>query len=241
MAIAFHLGALLLAITSFPVYAQHVRGLGSNQAVMIRHIRRAKASGQTIMPFDQRFFSGKVLIDGSQWLVVFCGSQAGEACAGVRQELGQLSLSDRLPADRLHFAEVNCTFQGSLCHQQNFSTETVAVVHYSNGGRQATWSSAHQSKATAAADFKRWFWTTFRKDSPLESAWNFVCQAWRRIWSQFSNIASDFINWQYAPVFICTVVFQVAVVFWVILDGFEIWPKSLVAAWQFASSSINDQ
>merc|ERR1719446_1655564 len=158
-------------------------------------------------------------------MVLFCQSREADQCKDVHEQLTQLGPDSHAPLNSMRLAEVDCSLDMQLCHEQGFATQTAAVVHYFQGTRQAVWLSDGNDKNTPPQSFGRWMQMTFNRYG--EGPW-----AWQGTWDRICNMP-QLLQIDLAKVspetaaFVFGLALVVTVVAWVIMEGFELWPKAL--------------
>mmetsp|Transcript_35375 Transcript_35375/g.56393 ORF Transcript_35375/g.56393 Transcript_35375/m.56393 type:complete len:237 (-) Transcript_35375:73-783(-) len=190
-----------------------------------KRLRMKMASGTPVLPLDGRYFLGDSFIEDHHWLVMFCGGQDAQKCENVRQEMVGVVKNHGAPMDDMHFGEVDCTRDEVFCYSQTFTSSPVAVVHYFKGMRQTIWVPTENSQASPGAEFMAWFRATFVDDAwSLRSVWDHLSQyvpSLELVWDQISQYLPS-IDPAYAVDFVCIVIFEIAVVAWVVMYGFEL-------------------
>mmetsp|Transcript_16475 Transcript_16475/g.26140 ORF Transcript_16475/g.26140 Transcript_16475/m.26140 type:complete len:245 (-) Transcript_16475:118-852(-) len=191
-----------------------------------KRLRMKMASGTPVLPLDGRYFLGDSFIEDHHWLVMFCGGQDAQKCENVRQEMVGVVKNHGAPMDDMHFGEVDCTRDEAFCNSQKFESSPVVAVHYFKGMRQTIWLPTEHSQGSAAAEFITWFRASFVDDDTwsLLSLWDNLSQ-WLPSVETVRNRVSQYlpsIDPEYTVDFVCIVIFQIAVVSWVLMYGFEL-------------------
>jgi len=197
----------------------------SGTAMLANRIRGHIAGGTGIVPLDRRFFHGNSFIEGTPWLMLFCGGHDVQQCADTRRELKRLSEMKQSPVGSFHFAEVDCTQDEPFCQEQGFAEQPVVVAHFFEGYRQAVWSPLRQREIAPAKDFAKWIRETIEGDWPYDSIWAQVSGTWQSAWHQLLRMAPSIVDPEIIFPVACMILIEVAVVSWVVMEGFEVWPK----------------
>jgi hypothetical protein len=217
-------GIFLVAITLVGYLTMSQPASAVRTGILAKRLQMQMASGAPVLPLDGRYFLGESFIEDHNWLILFCGQDV-EKCAKIREELVEVVKSHGTPMDDMHFGEVDCMRHEAFCNSQNFEATPVAAVHYFKGTRQATWLPGKHSQASLATEFMTWFRVTFGDDAwSLYSLWDHVSPylpSMHRIWERVFQYLPT-IDPEYTPDLFCVLVFEIAVVSWVIVHGFEL-------------------
>lgn len=225
MACVHQLVKILVPVLALLDLAQS-RPMGTT-AILAFRVQQALKSGKPIVPFDRHFFRGKALIEGTHWLVFFCGGQDSEQCAIIREEFLRVSTASSKPVEGMHFAEVDCTREADFCQRQDFATQPAAVVYYFNGEKQAAWHALERSASVNA--LLRWIQTTFHGGSDSNRYWDIIPETWEAGLRWCKEGAASFlqrVDLDMAVLLVGVIIFQIGVVTWVIMEGFEMRPKT---------------
>mmetsp|Transcript_109293 Transcript_109293/g.189664 ORF Transcript_109293/g.189664 Transcript_109293/m.189664 type:complete len:225 (-) Transcript_109293:233-907(-) len=214
-----HTGLMFVFMIAFLPLAMAKQGLHS--------FMRQGARQHDVVPLGARDFAGQAFIEGvgdSDWLVLFCGN--AEPCHEFRQKFRRMSASlsgsPVLSSSRVHFAEVNCATHADLCRQQAFdgSDANVTVVRYRRGDAVAMWTPSR------GYHFDNWVYHEFSKRHvSREGLCSKVLRLARDVFMESVSALPDSVT---TLAGIAVLAVEIAVVVWVVMTGFELWPKTAV-------------
>jgi len=179
---------------------------------------------------DSEAFLGQAFVERASWLVLFCGPQGAPECSDLRRELVELHDKGDSPLSEVRLAEVNCTRDAQLCQKQGFGAQLAAVVHYTEGARSAVWMSTDENGENPLGTFARWTRKNFAKNGGFVLTMSGVCD-WvskmpQRVLDGFMNRFPDLARAEVAIAVACVILLQMAIVTWVFMEGFELWPRA---------------
>lgn len=222
----------MFAFNSHTAFALHlvwgcivvsIEGLGLSHIVR----NNLRASRGSIMLLDRHAFLGEAFIEGANWLVLFCGDHDAQQCVELRRDLDRFHLREDSALRSMRLAEVNCTRDAHVCHQQGFAAPLVSVVHYYEGSRRSVWLSNGEDPQR---DLSRWIRMNFESGGVFSWRSKGICE-WT---SDVLQHASDWLllsfpnlrRTEVAVVAVSIVIFQLSLVCWTIMEGLQLWPES---------------
>lgn len=174
---------------------------------------------------DKHTFPTEIRSDTEDAMVIFC-DDAVEECTHTINSLEKLTIiwkgTGQFSGSR--FAAVSCTKDKGLCEQEGIITFPTAV-HYRNGMRLASWS-ADGNQRSPVFQFVGWVRaqlapTRLRGSQiqPPEMSMDAASEFRFRAPFADMDLPTAGVGW-------CMVLASFAVVAWVIIEGFELWPPS---------------
>lgn len=201
-----------------------VGGIGFSQLAR----RNLRAMRGPVPLLDSEAFLGEAFVERASWLVLFCGPQGAPQCSDLRRELVELRGEGDSPLSGVRLAEVNCTRDAQLCQKQGFAAQLAAVVHYSEGARGAVWMSTDENGENSGGSFARWTRRNFAKNDgfhlTLRSVCDWISNMPQRVLDRFIDRFPDLARAEVAIAVACVILLQMAIVTWVFVEGFELWP-----------------
>jgi len=174
---------------------------------------------------DRQTFPTEIRAGTEDVMVMFC-DDAVEECKHTIDSLKKLTIiwqgTEQFPGSR--FAAVSCTKDVDLCKQEGIKGFPTAV-HYRNGIRLASWS-AEGNQRSPVFQFVGWVRTQLAP-TKLRGSQTQPQETSTDATSEFT-LSAPFADMDYptAGVGWCMVLAAFAVIAWVIIEGFELWPPS---------------
>jgi hypothetical protein len=186
------------------------------------------AEDHLVVPLSSDTFHHEIKERGDDWLVVFC-NESSVSCQHMVDSFKLLSTiwtSTGLVPIETRFGEVGCNHDKGLCDREGL-VAVPAAVHYRDGMRVASWK-AENEDTISVWQFAAWAKTELSllttthlvddADTGVEkhSAHHF------QIRSPFAGMheEEEVLAW-------CLVLIAMAVVGYVIVEGFELWPAKM--------------
>mmetsp|Transcript_96680 Transcript_96680/g.167798 ORF Transcript_96680/g.167798 Transcript_96680/m.167798 type:complete len:222 (-) Transcript_96680:421-1086(-) len=181
---------------------------------------------------DQTFAAEVAVSNNEDWIVLFCKDSEGQ-CAHLSASYRQLSVvwnSMSLLSSSSHLGEVNCASSGSLCRKEGIDASPTAV-HYRDGKRISAWTVRGQDRSPVMQLMgwvKQEILSKERSDAATKEVPSDanpslqVTMPSKALIPLFSEMEIEA-----AAIGYCLVFGAVALIGWVIIEGFELWPKGI--------------
>lgn len=167
------------------------------------HINLARRSSKPVMPLERKFFVGDAFVERGHWVMLFCQSQDSQQCAAIRQELLKLKAEENSPVSNMRLAELDCSHDLEFCQQQGYAAYPATVV---------------------LQEFTKWTRQTFNRNDEgfqtLQAAWKQICSMPDLLETMLAKANAEVLALSFG------LVLATMVVTWVMIEGFELWPKS---------------
>lgn len=174
---------------------------------------------------NRHTFDNMVKETATEWIVVFCDDSV-QSCKHMVKSFRNLATVwvNTQAFAGVQYGEVNCGQEESFCGREGAASFPMAV-HYRNGKRLASWRPEDSSNSMV------WQFVAWVKNSLAPPTQAMISEGHHEDvaptlpFSVLSPFAS--MDRETAVVGWCLVLGVIAIVAWVILDGFELWPAVL--------------